>query len=123
MNQHTPLPPSNVRPVQWQPEDFAARSNEQFVIIRGKREPFIDGDLFDRASVIQEVANDCETLRQVIAFDLSAGTSRDATDDITGVVIQRWAEDGKLLTTKQREFVAMCKGEAFANCFRLEEVA
>jgi hypothetical protein len=119
MNQHTPLPPSNVREIVV----GLSRPNEQFIVMRGKREPWIDGDLFDRATVIQEVANDCETLRQVIAFDLSAGTSRDATDDITGTVIQRWAEDGKLLTTKQRDFVAMCKGEAFANCFRIEEVA
>jgi hypothetical protein len=119
MNQHTPLPPSNVREIVV----GLSRPNEQFIVMRGKREPWIDGDLFDRATVIQEVANDCETLRQVIAFDLSAGTSRDATDDITSVVIDRWAEDGKLLTEKQKEFVAMCRGEAFANCFRLEEVA
>jgi hypothetical protein len=121
MNKH--LPPSNVRPVQWQPEDFQARPTEQFIVMRGRKEAWIDGDLFDRATVIQEVANDCETLRQVIAIDLVNGTSRDATDDITSVVINRWAEDGKLLTEKQKEFVAMCKGEAFANCFRLEEVA
>jgi hypothetical protein len=119
MNQHTPLPPSNVREIVV----GLSRPNEQFIVMRGKREPWIDGDLFDRATVIQEIANDCETLRQVIAFDLTNGTSRDATDDITSVVIQRWAEDGKLLTEKQKEFVAMCKGEAFANCFRLEEVA
>jgi hypothetical protein len=119
MNQHTPLPPYNVREIVV----GLSRPSEQFIVMRGKREPWIDGDLFDRATVIQEVANDCETLRQVIAFDLSAGTSRDATDDITSVVIDRWAEDGKLLTEKQKEFVAMCRGEAFANCFRLEEVA
>ena len=121
MNKH--LPPSNVRPIDWQPEDFLARPAEQYFILRGKKEPFIDGDLMDRHTVIQEVAEDCETLRQVIAIDLAAGTSRDATNDITGVVIERWAQDGKLLTQKQREFVAMCKGETFANYFRLEEVA
>lgn len=118
MNQH--LPPSNLREIAIV---TSARPNEQFIVMRGRHEAWIDGDLFDRATVIQEVANDVETLRQVIAIDLAAGTSRDATDDITGVVIQRWAEDGKLLTEKQKEFVAMCKGEAFANCFRLEKVA
>jgi hypothetical protein len=121
MNKH--LPPSNVRPVQWQPEDFSARPTEQFIVMRGRHEAWIDGDLMDRHTVIQEVANDCETLRQVIAFDLTNGTSRDATDDITSVVIDRWAEDGKLLTEKQKEFVAAMKGEAFANCFRMEECA
>ena len=117
MNQH--LPPSNIRELVV----GISRPNEQFFILRGKREPWIDGDLFDRATVIAEVAADVETLCQIIAIDLVNGTSRDATDDITSVVINRWAEDGKLLTQKQREFVAMCKGEAFANAFRLEEVA
>jgi hypothetical protein len=114
MNQH--LPPENVKPIVWCPE-----ANESYIIVRGNREPWIDGDLFDRATVLVEVAADVENLRQVIAFDIAAGTSRDASDDICGVVIQRWAEDGKLLTEKQKEFVAMCKGEAFANAFRLEE--
>jgi hypothetical protein len=116
MNQH--LPPSNVRELAIGPS-----RNEQFFILRGKKEPFIDGDLMDRHTVIQEVAADCETLRNVIAFDLDAGTSRDATDDIVSVVIERWAQDGKLLTNKQRDFVASFKGEAFANCFRLEGCA
>lgn len=122
MNQH--LPPENVRSFgQFKAVDptiAVPAFNEQFFILRGKKEPFIDGDLMDRATVISEVAEDVETLRQIIAIDLVNGTSRDATDDITGVVIQRWAEDGKLLTHKQREFVAMCKGEAFANAFRVE---
>jgi hypothetical protein len=121
MNKH--LPPSNVRPVQWQPEDFSARPTEQFIVMRGRHEAWIDGDLMDRHTVIQEVANDCETLRQIIAIDLVNGTSRDATDDICGVVISRWAEDGKELSRKQRDFVAMCKGEAFANAFRVEDAA
>lgn len=114
MNQHTP--PSNVREIVV----GLARPTEQFFILRGRHEPYISGDLVDRATVIAEVAADVESLRQVIAIDLVNGTSRDATDDITSVVINRWAEDGKLLTQKQREFVAMCKGEAFANSFRLE---
>jgi hypothetical protein len=116
MNQHV-LPPDNVREISIAP----AKSAEQFIVMRGRHEAWIDGDLFDRATVIQEVANDVETLRQIIAIDLVNGTSRDATDDITSVVISRWAEDGKLLTEKQKAFVAMCKGEAFANCFRLED--
>jgi hypothetical protein len=119
MNQHV-LPPSNVREIG---AVTPVQSTEQFIVTRGRHEAWIDGDLMDRHTVIQEVANDCETLRQIIAIDLVNGTSRDATDDITGVVIERWAEDGKELSRKQRDFVAMCKGEAFANCFRLEEVA
>jgi len=116
MNQHTPLPPSNVREIVV----GLARPTEQFFILRGRHEPYISGDLVDRATVIVEVAEDVENLRQVIAIDLPNGTARDATDDICGVVINRWAEDGKELSRKQRDFVAMCKGEAFANCFRVE---
>lgn len=114
MNQH--LPPSNLREIEVAP----AKPVEQFFVLRGRKEPFIDGDLVDRATVIADVAEDVETLRQIIAIDLVNGTARDATDDITSVIIARWAEDGKLLTEKQKEFVAMCKGEAFANSFRLE---
>jgi len=116
MNQH--LPPSNIREIVWCPE-----ANEQYFILRGKREPWIDGDLMDRGTVLVEVAADIEGLCKVIAINLEAGSSRDATNDITSVVINRWAEDGKLLTQKQREFVASMKGEAFANAFRLEDVA
>jgi len=113
MNQH--LPPENVREFI-----LPIKSAEQFFILRGRHEPYISGDLVDRATVIVDVAEDVENLRQVIAIDLANGTSRDATDDICGVVIQRWAEDGKELSRKQRDFVAMCKGEVFANCFRVE---
>ena len=113
MNQH--MQPSSVREIVFKPV-----STEQFFILRGRHEPYISGDLVDRATVIADVAEDVEHLRQVIAIDLVNGTSRDATDDITSIVIQRWAEDGKLLTQEQRKFVAMCKGEAFANAFRLE---
>ena len=116
MNQHTPLPPSNVREIVV----GLARPTEQFFILRGRHEPYISGDLVDRATVIVDVAEDVENLRQIIAIDLANGICRDATDDICGVVINRWAEDGKELSRKQRDFVAMCKGEAFANCFRVE---
>jgi hypothetical protein len=122
MNQH--LPPENIRSFgQFKTEAPALAVpafTEQFFILRGRHEAYISGDLVDRATVIVDVAEDVENLRQIIAIDLANGTSRDATDDVCGVVIERWAEDGKLLTTKQRDFVAMCKGEAFANCFKLE---
>jgi hypothetical protein len=121
MNQH--LPPSTLREVQI----VKPASAEQFVLVRGKHHAWIDGDLMSRAEVIKEVDGDAyEDLRFIIAMsDVSSetGTWRKATDEITGIVIQRWAEDGKLLTEKQREFVALTKGEAFANCFRLEERA
>lgn len=115
MNQH--LPPENIRQLVV----GLSRPPEQFFVLRGRADPFIDGDLVDRATVIADVAEDVETLRQIIAIDLVNGTSRDATDDITSVIIERWAQDGKLLTEKQRDFVAMCRGEAFANCFKLED--
>ena len=115
MNQH--LPPSNIRELVV----GIARPAEQFFILRGRHEAYISGDLVDRATVIADLAEDVENLRQIIAIDLANGASRDATDDICGVVISRWADDGKLLTEKQKEFVAMCKGEAFANAFRMED--
>ena len=121
MNKH--LPPENVQEVSITFPQVFPRPTEQFIVMRGRHEAWIDGDLMDRHTVIQEVANDVETLRKIIAIDLVNGTSRDATDDITSVVIDRWAQDGKELSRKQRDFVAECKGEAFANAFRLEEVA
>ena len=99
----------------------AIRSAEQFFVLRGKREPFIDGDLMDRTSVIKDIDADYSNLRQIIAISLEAGTCRDATDEITSVVIERWAQDNAELSREARDFVAMCKGEAFANCFRLED--
>jgi hypothetical protein len=119
MNQHTPLPPSNVLEIAVAP----LKSTEQFIVLRGSKEPWIDGDLFTRAQVIKEIDADYSNLAQVIALSLEAGTSRDATDEICSVVIERWAQDGETLSREARDFVAMCKGEAFANCFRLEEVA
>jgi hypothetical protein len=119
MNQHM-LPPSNIlREVTF----TKPAVNEQFIVLRGKHEQWLEDRLMDRHSVIAEVADDQDRLRQIIAFDLVNGTSRDATDDICGVIIERWAQDGKLLTEAQKAWVAMCKGEAFANAFRLEECA
>jgi hypothetical protein len=118
MNQH--LPPSNVREVSF----TKPAVNEQFLLVRGKYSAWIDGDLMSRAEVIKEVDGDAyEDLRFIIALTdtgSEAGTWRKATDEITDVVITRWAEDEKVLTEKQRNFVAMCKGEAFANAFRVE---
>jgi hypothetical protein len=118
MNQH--LPVSNLREVQ------IVKPTEQFLLVRGKHSAWIDGDLMSRSDIIKEVDNDAyEDLRFIIALsDTSAegGSWRKATDEITDVVISRWAEDDKALTEKQRNFVAMCKGEAFANAFRMELV-
>jgi hypothetical protein len=118
MNQHLPI--SNIR------ELTIAKPTEHFLLVRGKHSAWIDGDLMSRAEIIKEVDNDAyEDLRCIIAFaDMASetGTWRKATDEITSVVIQRWAEDDKALTEKQRAFVAMCKSEAFANSFRVELV-
>jgi len=119
MNQH--LPPSNIlREVTFSKPAVT----EQFLLVRGKHSAWIDGDLMSRAEVIKEVDGDAyEDLRCIIALaDISSetGTWRKATDEITSIVIERWAQDDKELTQKQRDFVAMCKGEAFANAFRVE---
>jgi hypothetical protein len=118
MNQH--LPPSNLREVTF----TKPAVTEQFLLVRGKHSAWVDGDLMSRSDIIKEVDNDAyEDLRFIIALsDTSAegGSWRKATDEITSIVIERWAEDDKALTEKQRAFVAMAKGEAFANSFRLE---
>jgi hypothetical protein len=90
-------------------------------MLAGKREPWVFGDIMTRADVIEEVGDNYTILAKIIAFSLEAGTCRDATDEITSIVIDRWAQDDVELTHKQRDFVAMCKGEAFANCFKLEQ--
>jgi hypothetical protein len=123
MNQH--LPPDSVKEIGTiPPGTLSARPVEQFLLVRGKYSAWVDGDLMSRAEVIKEVDGDAyEDLRCIIALtDLSGetGTWRKATNEITDVVISRWAEDDKALTEKQRAFVAMCKGEAFANAFRME---
>lgn len=113
MNQH--LPPSNLREISPIPAVL-----EQYIVLRGRKETWIDGDLFTRSQVIKEIDADYSNLAQVIAISLAAGTCRDATDEIVSTVIERWAQDGEVLSREARDFVAMCKGEAFANCFRVE---
>ena len=111
------MQPSNIR------ELTIAKPVEQFIVVRGSKEKWIDGDLFSRAQVIKEIDADYSNLAKIIAISLEAGTSRDATDEICSVVIERWAQDDEELSREARDFVAMCKGEAFANAFRLEDVA
>lgn len=119
MNQH--MPPESVKEIGTIPAGtIAVRPAEKFIMLVGNREPWIFGDLMTRADVVEEVGEHYTILAKVIAFSVEAGTCRDATDEITDVVISRWAEDEKVLTEKQRNFVAMCKGEAFANAFRTE---
>ncbi|RTE91886.1 hypothetical protein [Bradyrhizobium sp. LVM 105] len=117
MNQH--LPPSNLREVT-----FAKPAvTEQFIVIRGTRRgnvSYVEDTLMGRADVIAHVSEDIEQLHQVIAFDLGNGTSRDATSEITSIIFERWAQDSKELTRSQRDAVASFRGEAFANCFRVE---
>lgn len=115
MNKHSPLPPSNVRELSPIPAVI-----EQYIVLRGRKETWIDGDLFTRSQVIKEIDGDYSNLAQVIAISLAAGTSRDATDEIVTIVANRWAEDGEVLSPEAKEFVAAFKGEAFANSFRTE---
>lgn len=106
----------NVRELQ-----AAKPVSETFIIICGRKEEWIDGDLNDRHSVISEVSNGAyDGLRRIIAFSLETGRCRDATDEICSVVINRWAEDDKELSDKQYEFVELTKGVNFARAFRRE---
>lgn len=111
MNQH--LPPSNVREISPIPAVI-----EQYFILRGKKDQWIDGDLYSRAEVIKEIDADYSNLRQIIAISLAAGTCRDATDEICKTVINRWAEDGEELSQEAYEFVELVCGTTFANAFR-----
>jgi len=124
MNKHI-NPADTVKEIGTVPAGtIGVRQTEQFLLVRGKHAAWVDGDLMSRSEIIKEVDNDAyEDLRFIIALsDTSAetGTWRKATDEITDVVISRWAEDDKILTEKQRDFVAMCKGEAFANGFHVD---
>lgn len=123
MNKH--LPPDTVREVPgW--VTTAPTRDEKFIVIRGTRRgnvSYVEDTLMNRFEVIAHLSEDIEHLHQVIAFDLSVHSSRDATEEITSIIFERWAQDCKELTRSQRDAVASFKGEAFANCFRLEEVA
>ena len=121
MNKH--LPPDTVKELGTIPAGtIGARPVEQFFILRGRHEPYISGDLVDRAHVIAHVSEDIDFLKQIIAFDLSRGTSRDATKEIVSIIIDRWGQDDMALSESQRNFVAEHRGEAFANAFRMELV-
>jgi hypothetical protein len=116
MNKH--LPPENVREFTLaKPHSI----HEQFIVVRGAKEKWIDGDLFTRAQVIKEIDADYSNLCQVIAIDLVAKTSRDATDEICKIVIDRWAQDGEELSREAYVFVEMVCGTVFANAFRRED--
>ena len=121
MNKHI-NPPESVKELGTIPAGTIG-AREQFIIVRGtrkSREPYLEDTMMSRAEVIAQASDDVEHLRQIIAFSLEAGTCRDATDEITSIIIERWAQDELELTRTQRDFVAMCKGEEFANCFRVE---
>jgi len=114
MNQQ--LPASNVI------EIAAIRPAEKFIVFCGRREPWIDGDAMDRAEVIHQVSTGkYNDLRQIVAFSLENGTCRDATADVCGTVIQRWAQDGKLLSQKEYEFVELVAGFSAARAFKREQ--
>lgn len=115
MNQH--LPPENLKEIGTIPAGTIG-AREQYIVVRGSKEKWIDGDLFSRAQVIKEIDADYSNLAQVIAISLEAGTSRDATDEICRTVINRWAEDNEELGDEAYVFVEMVCGTTFANSFR-----
>jgi hypothetical protein len=85
MNQH--LPPETVKEIGTIPAGtIAVRPTEQFLMLAGKREPWVYGDIMTRADVIEEVGDNYTVLAKIIAFSLEAGTCRDATDEITSIV-------------------------------------
>ena len=124
MNKH--LPPDTVKELGTIPAGtIGARPVETFIVVRGTRrgrEPYLEDTMMDRAHVIAHVSEDIDFLKQIIAFDLSRGTSRDATKEIVSIIIDRWGQDDMALSESQRNFVAEHRGEAFANAFRMELV-
>lgn len=102
--------------------NIMTKNTEKYVVFCGKREPWIDGDAMDRSAVISAVSTgEYSDLRQIVAFSLESGTCRDATPDICGTVIQRWAQDGKLLSEKEYAFVELVAGINAARAFRMED--
>ena len=118
MNKHI-NPPESVKEIGTIPAGTIG-ARERFILLAGKRDPWVYGDLSTRAEAIQDLAENFTSVVQIIAFSLEAGTCRDATNEIASIVIERWAQDDVELTNKQRDWVASIKGEAFANAFRTE---
>ena len=95
-----------------------------FVIIVGSIEPYsTERDLrsMGRETTIRHIAEgQFDGISRIIEVDLAAGTSRDATDEISREVMTRWAHEGEPLTHSQYDFVERFVGVKAARSFALE---
>lgn len=93
---------------------------ERFIVFCGKNiKPWIYTDEpADRDATVDLIASgEALDLVKVIAFDVSAGTCRDATQEIATEVMTRWAHDGEPLSYQQYEFVEQTVGTRAARSF------
>lgn len=105
----------------------AAPEGERFVIFCGE---YIERwcaieDVFntDRDRAINAIASGepVAPVTQIVAFDLSKGTCRDATDEIMNEVFNRWADAGEPISYQRYKQIELHKGIEFARGFQLED--
>jgi hypothetical protein len=117
MNQHTPLPPSNVREVSI--------AKTQYLVFAGKHEAYLaerEENELDAATTLKDIASgQWEHIQKVIVLHPD-GMWIDATKDVASAVMNVWAQDGEPLTRWQRDFIEMHVGIQAANSFRREAV-
>ena len=91
---------------------------EQFILFMGRAEPWIYNEVpATRDEAISIVKTGEVYPTKVIAFDIEAGTCRDASLGIATEVVNAWAHSGEPLTYKQREYVELAVSIDAANLF------
>lgn len=102
-----------------------AASTERFIICAGSEQELWvccdDIAKMDRFNTIAWIARgEFKGVSKVIAFDLSKGTSRDASKEIAVDVMSRWAHEGEPLTEWQVEYIELNVSVQAANSFARE---
>lgn len=97
-------------------------TTERFIVLCGQTiEPWVYTDepfKMDRKATVDLVASgEPRSVAQIIAFDVAAGTCRDATKEIAREVMDHWADAGEPLTYSQREFMEFHISVRAANSF------
>jgi len=98
-------------------------NGERFIILAGTCiEPWVAADevfKMDRFNAVKFVASgEVKNIAKVVAFNLKAGTCRDATAEIAADVMDRWAIDDDELSDWQLEFVELHMSMQAARSFR-----
>lgn len=96
-------------------------TTERFIICGAGEQPWVCCDEFfkmDRFATIAWIASgEFRKVAQVIAFDLTTGKCRDASEEIAREVMTRWAHSGEPLESWQYEYVELNVGTRAARSF------